>query len=563
MASMSVILQWIPHFILFFEIPNALVMSFHAPKPKRSKAGKAKKIGGRRYSSKRRSKSSYMKRLRGYLKYSAKFLFWMTFLWTFNVGWAISGKKRIKYMHCMNGNGPGKGKKGKGRPPSIKGSPSTFPEARQTTDAEYEDHDLLEQIKAALPQAAIIRAQSTLDPTEWDAPIVSPQLLDHRGGIALCPRDMVLGVFQRVGFTTAPTAILTSQPAQDFALKGFPQQRVQCSIYVLKEHGVREKVDVFRWLIQISYDKPVQQILAGPRVEMFTTMQALVAKYPARFGWPDRVPANLVAAELQKHAPQDAFAEITCRESKTASFLLHQEYTDTILKASGQGGVFYKMKKQEQIDDSDMPILWLDESHSLETALSLAEDSNAMGLVEKGTTVAGRYGVRFKSLTLLENFAKTNGIDATTATMGKWKLTGIPVQTGLAGAFAFLQTHKWTNVDIIYQTENQLVFLSDSVGDLGPMHCQFNGILRQLKYKATNAKARQMLKDANTISKETSASSTRASGSRAKDRQTFLSKVLPKQAPLGAPASPRAAEQTKRPAEKGTGSTPDTKKEKA
>lgn len=183
--------------------------------------------------------------------------------------------------------------------------------------------------------------------------------------------------------------------------------------------------------------------------------------------------------------------------------------------------------------------------------------------MEKGTTVAGRYGVRFKSLALLENVAKTNGIDATTATMGKWKLTGIPVQTGLAGAFAFLQTHKWTNVDIIYQAENQLVFLADSVGDLGPMHCQFNGILRRLKYKATNAKARQMLKDANTMSKETSASSTRAQGSRAKDRQAFLSKVLPKQAAPVAPASPRTAEQNKRPAEKGTGSTRDTKKEKA
>jgi len=204
MASMFVILQWILHFVLFFEIPNALVMPFHAPK---------------------RSKSSYLKRLRGYWKYFAKFLFWMMFLWTFNVGWAISGKKRNKYMHCMNGNGPGKGKKGKGRS-STKGSPSTFPEAFQTTDAEYEDHDLLEQIKAALPQAAIIRAQSTLDPSEWDAPIVSPQLLDHRGGIALCPRDMVLGVFQRVGFTTAPTAILTSQPAQDFALKGLPAPRL-------------------------------------------------------------------------------------------------------------------------------------------------------------------------------------------------------------------------------------------------------------------------------------------------------------------------------------------------
>ena len=114
-------------------------------------------------------------------------------------------------MHCMNGNGPGKGKKGKGRS-STKGSPSTFPEAFQTTDAEYEDQDLQLRQRLYLP------------------------------------------------------------------------------------HSQR------------------------------------------------------------KILPSKVFRRRDYLQRKHASFLLHHEYTDTILKASGQGEVFYKMKKQEQIDDSDMPI---------------------------------------------------------------------------------------------------------------------------------------------------------------------------------------------------------------
>eukprot|EP00435_Cladocopium_sp_Y103_P017419 s3468_g4.t1 len=308
----------------------------------------------------------------------------------------------------MNGNGPrpaeGKGKKGKGR--SVgKSSQQSSSASFAATAPEYDDSDLLEQIRAAMPQAAIIRAQSTLEPQEWDAPTVSPHLLDHRGGIALCPRSMIPEILQRVGYTTMPTAILTSQPAQDFGMKGFPQQRVQCSIHVLTDTGTRERVDVLRWLIQISYGSPVSQVMAGPRVDIYTTMKCCIAKFPARFGWPEKIPANLVSTELQKHVPQDAFSDIVCRESKTASFLLHEEYTECILKASGQGGVFYKLKKQDPSVDDDLLLLWLDESYSLDTALKLAEDATSLGLVEKGSTVAARYAVRFQTLAHLEKFA--------------------------------------------------------------------------------------------------------------------------------------------------------------
>jgi hypothetical protein len=82
--------------------------------------------------------------------------------------------------------------------------------------------------------------------------------------------------------------------------------------------------------------------------------------------------------------------------------------------------------------------------------LSLAEEPNVLGVVEKGSTVAARYALRFRSLDLLEGFAKTRSIDSSSALMGRWKLTGIPAQVGIAGAFAFLQTQKWTNIDIFF-----------------------------------------------------------------------------------------------------------------
>lgn len=98
----------------------------------------------------------------------------------------------------------------------------TFPTDPTNTP---DDQDLLEQIKAVLPEAAVVRAQSTLDPSEWDVPIAHPQRLDNKGGIALVPKTLLPSVLQRVGYTAAPTAVLTSQPATDLGLKGFPQHQ--------------------------------------------------------------------------------------------------------------------------------------------------------------------------------------------------------------------------------------------------------------------------------------------------------------------------------------------------
>lgn len=180
----------------------------------------------------------------------------------------------------------------------------------------------------------------------------------------------------------------------------------------------------------------------------------MIAKFPPRFGFPEKVPASLLTSALEKHVPSDAFAEVVPRESKTVSFLLHNDFVDTVLRASGIGSVFYKLKKQQTDDvEKEMPLLWLDDSYDLDGATKLAEDRTAMGLVEKGNIAAARYGLRFQSLSDLETFAKYHQIDSSNASMGRWKLTGIPFEVGLAGAFAFLQTQNWNNIDIIFLAE--------------------------------------------------------------------------------------------------------------
>ena len=92
-------------------------------------------------------------------------------------------------------------------------------------------------------------------------------------------------------------------------------------------------------------------------------------------GFPEKVPASLLTSELEKHVPSDAFAEVP-RESKTVSFLLHNDFVDTVLRALGIGSVFYKLKKQKTDDvEKDMPLLWLDESYDLDRATKLPRTS--------------------------------------------------------------------------------------------------------------------------------------------------------------------------------------------
>ena len=73
------------------------------------------------------------------------------------------------------------------------------------------------------------------------------------------------------------------------------------------------------------------------------TMTKMTVKLPERHGWPAGPhPASIIMSQLSKIVPEPAVADITPREGPSATFLLHTDYVDAVLKHSGIGGVFYK-----------------------------------------------------------------------------------------------------------------------------------------------------------------------------------------------------------------------------
>ena len=166
----------------------------------------ARFVGFRRHKPVRRRKSSSIR----FSKCCCRVLltlFYASLLWKVQLAWTISRKDRNRCAHVVHGNG-GKGSSKSGRKGAMRPTSRdvTFPTDPTNTP---DDQDLLEQIKAVLPEAAVVRAQSTLDPSEWDVPIAHPQRLDNKGGIALVPKTLLPSVLQRVGYTAAPTAVLT------------------------------------------------------------------------------------------------------------------------------------------------------------------------------------------------------------------------------------------------------------------------------------------------------------------------------------------------------------------
>ena len=92
-------------------------------------------------------------------------------------------------MRSVNGNGGAKGKgKGRGKPvPNavpVAGSPS--PEVASLSSTPMDPQmDVRQQVLLALPDAARMRAQSTLVENEWSVPVVPWQSLGKGDGIAV------------------------------------------------------------------------------------------------------------------------------------------------------------------------------------------------------------------------------------------------------------------------------------------------------------------------------------------------------------------------------------------
>eukprot|EP00438_Fugacium_kawagutii_P028181 Skav233620 [mRNA] locus=scaffold109:307050:308477:+ [translate_table: standard] len=410
--------------------------------------------------------------------------------WQQTPPWFITNKQRNRQMHAAHGNGaPKQGPKGRGRKASSKGDPRNHAVNEDPADDQLE---LAEQIRLALHPAAVLRAQSYLLQEDWNVACKTPQMLDSNGGVALTNKQHLPEIIRRIGWTSHPSAVLLVQQPSELGLYGCPRQKVQCRISVMTDTAERKVVTVDRWLVQLGFGPPVVQKMHGDLVSIFVTMKSCIARFSPRFGWPvGPITASIATEEITKHVPQPAIADVTPREAQSVAFMVHADYCKALLRSSGISGVFFKYRKDPEANE--MPLLWLDEETPFETALEYAKGPEVLGVVEKSSASEGRFALRFEDLATLEAFAKTKNIQ-NNSMFGRWKVSGTPSEMGLAGAAAFLASQQWQDFDILYVDPTHFVFISPMVGNHQPMHFVYQGVSRQIFWKAVNAKARSMVK---------------------------------------------------------------------
>eukprot|EP00439_Symbiodinium_sp_Y106_P070831 s235_g12.t1 len=371
-----------------------------------------------------------------------------------------------KLMHSINGN-MGKSLKGKGKSPNKgqdkgKGKgvgpdhaiDTQFP--RPIVDVSSE---ITQAIQAAIPDAARIRMQSTLLPQEWSVPVHVYQTLGSQGGVAVVPKEHIAEVIRRVGFTSHPVAIIITQDPDSLGLRGYVRHRIRCGLSVMGPEGTRLETQVERFLVQLGFGEHVIQTMYGKELSLMTTMSKMTVKLPERHGWPSGPhPASVIVDQLLKYVPEPSFSDIVPRDGPSATFLLHVDFVDTLLKNSGKNGVFFKTN-----DGSEMELLWLDSSCDLGTAVKKAMHDSCYGVIEKGSAMLPRFAIRFRSLPALQEFAQKFSIEDV-SNYGRWKINGIPATIGLHGLAALLHELKWLQVQILYITEGHAVFLSGSRG---------------------------------------------------------------------------------------------------
>lgn len=119
-----------------------------------------------------------------------------------------------------------------------------------------------------------------------------------------------------------------------------------------------------------------------------------------------------------------------------------------------------------------------------------------MGVTEKGSAHEPRYALRFLDLKTLDSYVQSNKLQVNTKA-GRWTCTGVHPSIGLHGALAFLVHHEWSDAEVIFLSDNQLVFEATAVGQCHDMIYSLNAVDRLLRFKAINSRSREMMKTAN------------------------------------------------------------------
>jgi hypothetical protein len=475
----------------------------------------------------------------------------------FRSTWCLSNRRRNLLAHLTHGNGKGKGKGRKGNRNRIVNSNLATSEPPPTPEPA---EDIRLAIQAALPDAARLCMQSELVASEWDVPTYPHQSLNKQDGISLVPKRELPGVISRIGFTANKfkVAILISEHPNNVGLLGYHWQHVRLNILALNSKGVKVQTSVMRCLVQLGFGPHVQQVMQGPQADMFFTVKKMTCRFPEALGWPaGPLPASLIMAEMEKHVPSEAISDIQPRQGDSATFYIHSDYIDTILRSSGQSSVFIK----ETSPTVECHLLWLDEEVTLSEALTLAASDGCLGIARKGGAAHPKLALRFRDPAALTSCATANKI-RDVSKYSRWKITGIDIQVGTYGLLGFLTSRGFEDVEVLYLKDSTGVFLTMKPRNVNPGFYMCQGVRRQFTFKALNALARDQVKLANQqMPSDVSQASGALRGDQREARQQAFFTQIQKSLPKTSASSP-AKEATKQKPSAHTGETPDAKKQR-
>ncbi|CAK9061868.1 Uncharacterized protein SCF082_LOCUS32335 [Durusdinium trenchii] len=317
--------------------------------------------------------------------------------------------------------------------------------------------------------------------------------------------------------------------------------------------GDRVITSVKRYVVQLGWGKAVEQVMQGEEVSMIFTMARFTCKMPEALGWPSGpLPAALIVAELAHFLPEEAVDDVQSRHNNTATFMVHSDYTDTLLRASGRRSIFFKESKPTK----ELLLLWLEDGTSLEEAIKMADHQDAYGVVRKGNSAKPKYAICFMCAERLKEFAESYSLIDVTA-LGRWKIYGIDATVGTYGLLAWLTQRGFQDVEILYVSDGSGVWLASRPGKLDSGYFMQNGTKRQFHIKAVNDVAKDQAKAQNS----SSASASKPNAPKQSDRMTrqkaFVAS-LPGAAANAASSPKKDPSKRKEPPK--TGMTPDAKK---
>ena len=479
--------------------------------------------------------------------------------------WFIPRKLRNKMMHAKNGNtfSPFAASSGKGRGKSQ--NQGQRQQVFTQVTPELQEEWFQQAIKDSLPEAAQRRLAPRLEPAEWSVPTFHHTEMTNTGGICICPKQEIPDLLRRIGYTKAPAAMLCTQHPSEIALKGYPAQELTCTFHIKDNDGAEKAILVRRFLVQIGFGQFVTQQVDGDLVNISTPMHKVTIKLPFIHGWrSESCTVQSIAKILDQRIPNPSYDQIVVRQDQSATVLVHESEVLNLLKTSGREAVFLKLHESSSLLPNP-DILWLPPEFSLDDAIVLAQqDDKALGIVSKNSRLRPRYAVRFGQKEDLQRFAKANNIEDL-STFGRWRLTGLPVQTGSVGALQLLESRGWDIKEILFLNDSQCSFLSSKRGNISNMYYIDGGIKHPLQIKAVNAIARDEQASANKAAASKAAPKLQTSRPATAVQKDTWTRAIAAKASLQAPASPRRSvnqEPSKRTTDSKTGNTPDHQKQR-